>query len=58
MKIYFDFHDWWIGYYSGDRYHYICPLPTLVIRWKRKYCRACREVGIWGCKDCRREAGL
>jgi hypothetical protein len=35
MKIYFDFHDWWIGYYSGDRYHYICPLPTLVIRWKR-----------------------
>lgn len=36
MKIYFDFRDWWVGYYRGTSYHFICPLPTLVIRWKRK----------------------
>jgi hypothetical protein len=35
MKVYFDFNDWWIGYYRGSSYHFICPLPTLVIRWKR-----------------------
>lgn len=35
MKVYFDFRDWWIGYYRGDTHHYICPLPTLVIRWPR-----------------------
>ena len=32
---YFDLNDWWIGYYRGDRHHYVCPLPTLVIRWRR-----------------------
>jgi hypothetical protein len=36
VKIYFDFNDWWIGYYRGDGHHYVCPLPTLVIRWRRK----------------------
>jgi hypothetical protein len=35
VKIYFDFRDWWIGYYRGDVYHYVCPLPTLVIRFRR-----------------------
>lgn len=35
MKVYFDFNDWWIGYYRGSNYHFICPLPTLVIRWPR-----------------------
>lgn len=39
MKIYFDFNDWWIGYYRGPVYHYICLLPTLVIRWPKR--------GIW-----------
>ena len=34
-RIYFDFRDWWIGYYRGPNHHYICPLPTLVIRWPR-----------------------
>jgi hypothetical protein len=36
MKVYFDFNDWWIGYYRGDNHHYVCPLPTLVISWNRR----------------------
>ena len=36
MKVYFDLHDWWVGYYRGDEHHYVCPLPTLVIRWTRR----------------------
>jgi hypothetical protein len=36
MSIYFDFRDWWIGYYRGDNHHYVCPLPTVVIRWRRR----------------------
>jgi hypothetical protein len=36
LKIYFDFRDWWIGYYKGDHAHYICLIPTVVIRWRRK----------------------
>ena len=36
MKIYFDFNDWWVGYYRGGTHHYVCPLPTLVIRWSRR----------------------
>jgi hypothetical protein len=36
MKTYLDFHDWWIGYYRGDSHHYVCPLPTVVIRWDRR----------------------
>ena len=27
--------DWWIGYYRGAHHHYVCLLPTLVIRWPR-----------------------
>ncbi len=36
MKIYRDKNDWWIGYYRGIGHHYVCPLPTLVIRWRRR----------------------
>lgn len=36
MSVYFDFRDWWIGYYRGSRDHYVCLLPTLVIRWPRR----------------------
>lgn len=36
MSIYFDFRDWWVGYYRGDEHHYVCPLPTLVVRWRRR----------------------
>lgn len=28
--------DLWIGYYRGDTHHYVCPLPTVVIRWGRR----------------------
>jgi hypothetical protein len=35
VRIYFDFNDWWVGYYRGPNHHYVCPLPTLVIRWRR-----------------------
>ena len=36
MKIYIDTNDWWVGYYRGEHYHFVCPLPTLVIRWSRR----------------------
>jgi hypothetical protein len=36
MKIYLEPRDIWIGYYRGDTHHYVCPLPTLVIRWQRR----------------------
>lgn len=36
MKVYFDFHDWWLGYYRGPNHHYVCVLPTVVLRWNRK----------------------
>lgn len=35
-RIYFDFDDWWIGYYRGPMHHYVCVLPTFVIAWPRK----------------------
>lgn len=34
-RIYVDMNDWWVGYYRGDTHHYVCLLPTVVIRWKR-----------------------
>ena len=37
VKVYLDFNDWWIGYYRGDTHHYVCPLPTVVIRWRRRH---------------------
>lgn len=37
MRIYRDTDDWWIGYYRGPHHHYVCPLPTLVIRWRRRH---------------------
>lgn len=36
IRCYFDRRDWWVGYYRGDTHHYVCPLPTLVIRWRRR----------------------
>ena len=35
LKIYIDTADWWIGYYRGPNHHYVCILPTIVIRWDR-----------------------
>jgi hypothetical protein len=34
--VYHDPHDWWIGYYRGPDDNYVCPLPTIVVRWPRK----------------------
>lgn len=34
-RVYIDRRDWWVGYYRGDTHHYVCPLPTVVIRWAR-----------------------
>lgn len=35
LSLYIDTNDWWIGWYRGPNHHYICLLPTIVIRWKR-----------------------
>lgn len=35
VLIHFDFNDWWIGYYRGSNYHFVCIIPTFVIRWRR-----------------------
>lgn len=35
MKVYRDYNDWWIGYYRGENFHFVCPLPTVVFRWPR-----------------------
>lgn len=36
VAVYFDARDWWVGYYRGDDDHYVCPLPCLVVRWRRR----------------------
>lgn len=36
IKVYFDFNNWGVGYYRGSNYHFICVLPTLVIRIPNK----------------------
>lgn len=36
VKPYRDGRDWWVGYYRGDTHHYVCPLPTIVLRWRRR----------------------
>lgn len=36
VYVYREPRDWWVGYYRGDRHHYVCPLPTVVVRWARK----------------------
>lgn len=36
MRVYFDFNDWWVGYYRGAHRHFVCLVPTLVISWPRR----------------------
>jgi|1186.fasta_scaffold61574_4 hypothetical protein len=36
LRVYVDRNDWWVGYYRGPGHHYVCPLPTVVIRWWRR----------------------
>lgn len=35
VRVYIEPRDWWVGYYRGDRHHYVCPLTCVVIRWRR-----------------------
>jgi hypothetical protein len=35
-KVYIDTADWWVGWYRGPGHHYVCLLPCVVIRWKRR----------------------
>jgi hypothetical protein len=35
LSVYRDTNDWWIGWYRGEEHHYVCLIPTIVIRWKR-----------------------
>jgi hypothetical protein len=36
LTVYLDRRDIWVGYYRGDTHHYVCPLPTVVVRWTRE----------------------
>lgn len=36
LTLYVDTNDWWVGAYRGPNHWYACPLPTLVIRWRRR----------------------
>ena len=35
FRVYFEPRDWWIGVYVAPKAVYLCPLPTLVIRFAR-----------------------
>lgn len=35
VTIYVEPRDLWVGYFRGPRHHYVCLLPTVVIRWPR-----------------------
>jgi hypothetical protein len=35
LRIYLEPRDLWIGVYIADDHIYVCPLPCLVIRWRR-----------------------
>lgn len=45
MKVYIEPRDWWIGYYRGDEHNYVCPLPCVVVRWKRRPPHWVRRIG-------------
>lgn len=36
IKVSVDPRKWWIGYYRTDKYHYVCLLPAVAIRWDRR----------------------
>lgn len=52
MRVYIDRADWWIGYYRGPNHHYVCPLPTVVIRWKRRSADTDGGATACGCFAC------
>jgi hypothetical protein len=47
VEVYRDPDDWWVGYYRGDTHHYVCPLPTIVIRWPRRSATVLDEGWGW-----------
>lgn len=36
LRVYFELRDAWIGFYVARDAVYVCPVPFLVIAWKRK----------------------
>lgn len=36
LSVYLEPRDWWIGVYVAPGAVFVCPLPTLVIRWQRR----------------------
>lgn len=38
LRIYLYWRDLWVGVYVAEDAVYVCPLPTLVIRWQRMVC--------------------
>lgn len=36
VKIYIDLDDQWVGRYRGPNHNYVCIIPCIVIRWKRR----------------------
>lgn len=45
FSIYVEPRDWWIGYYRGDTHNYVCPLPCVVIRWRRRAATPTEQEG-------------
>lgn len=46
-SVYVDTADWWIGYYRGDRHHYVCLLPCIVISWPRRQPSTAELLDRW-----------
>lgn len=46
LKVYFDLRDWWVGVFVDEYHWYICPIPTLVFRFRRGF----RKEDIVFCK--------
>lgn len=50
IKVYWDFRDWWVGVFFDTYYLYICIIPCLVLRIRRRYrdedIRMCRLIDL------------
>jgi hypothetical protein len=46
LSVYWEPRDVWVGVYVADRAVYVCPLPTLVVRWRRAV--SAETVLRWG----------
>lgn len=36
MRLYIEPRDAWVGYYRGETNHYVCVLPCIVFKWRRR----------------------